>query len=62
MDKKTTRFNIVHGDNEYEIPEECEAAEEAAIKGHAPISKALMKRQTISIHFYVIPLLPRFIS
>ena len=30
MDKKTTRFNIVHGDNEYEIPEECEAAEEAA--------------------------------
>ena len=30
MDKKTTRFNIVHGDDEYEIPEECEAAEEAA--------------------------------
>ena len=30
MDKKTTRFNIVHDDNEYEIPEECEAAEEAA--------------------------------
>ena len=30
MDKKTTQFNIVHGDNEYEIPEECEAAEEAA--------------------------------
>ena len=30
MDKKITRFNIVHGDDEYEIPEECEAAEEAA--------------------------------
>ena len=30
MDKKTTRFNIVHGDDEYEIPEDCEAAEEAA--------------------------------
>ena len=23
MDKKTTRFNIVHGDDEYEIPELC---------------------------------------
>ena len=30
MNEKTTQFNIVHSDDEYEIPEECEAAEEAA--------------------------------
>lgn len=30
MEDKVTQFNIVHTDDEYEIPEECEAAEEAA--------------------------------